>query len=356
MENIEEKIKALSVRAQDIVGSIETEEATKNALIMPFLAALGYDIFDPSILTPEFTADIGIKKGEKVDYAIKKDGRIVILIECKPCKSDLSRAHMGQLFRYFMTTEARFAILTNGIDYWFYSDIDSENKMDESPFFRFNLFTYRPNQIAQLKKFSRKSFDVDAILGTASNLKYGSEVKSIFLSEIENPSEDIVRFFVSKVFSGRFTKNVKEEFTVIVKNAIQEAIRDQISDRLSKALEASQPQEQHKEEEAQEAEIETTEEEIEGFYIIKSICSKDINPNRIFMRDAKSYCAIILDDNNRKTIARLRFNSARKKKIGVFSKKEEKIFDISDPQDIYKYSENILKTIREYEETSEQDG
>lgn len=91
-----------------------TEEATKNALIMPMLKTLGYDVFDPSIVIPEFTADFGVKKGEKVDYAIRIGGEIQILVECKPVHSDLASVHASQLYRYYSVTKARFGILTNG--------------------------------------------------------------------------------------------------------------------------------------------------------------------------------------------------------------------------------------------------
>ena len=94
-----------------------TEEAAKTALVMPFLQALGYDVFNPAEVVPEFTADVGIKKGEKVDYALCIDGRVNILIECKPSTIDLDLKHASQLYRYFSTTDARVAVLTNGVVY-----------------------------------------------------------------------------------------------------------------------------------------------------------------------------------------------------------------------------------------------
>lgn len=119
---------------------IETEEATKNAFVMPFLNnVLGYDVFDPSEVIPEFTADTGTKKGEKVDYAIIKDGEVQVLIECKKLGEPLSLKHASQLYRYFSVTNARIAILTNGVIYQFFTDLDAPNKMDEKPFLELDL-------------------------------------------------------------------------------------------------------------------------------------------------------------------------------------------------------------------------
>ncbi|MBF0248669.1 MAG: type I restriction enzyme HsdR N-terminal domain-containing protein, partial [Alphaproteobacteria bacterium] len=133
--DFDEEIAEIAKRAAKQKDAIETEEATKNALIMPLLRALGYDVFDPQMVVPEFTADVGVKKGEKVDYAIKLDGKVIMLIECKPCKSHLSTDHISQLFRYFTVTESRFSILTNGVMYWFFTDLEQQNKMDAKPFF-----------------------------------------------------------------------------------------------------------------------------------------------------------------------------------------------------------------------------
>jgi len=71
-----EQLQSLATKTNKLCSVLQTEEATKNALIMPFINILGYDIFDPTEVIPEFIADIGIKKGEKVDYAIVKDGKI----------------------------------------------------------------------------------------------------------------------------------------------------------------------------------------------------------------------------------------------------------------------------------------
>lgn len=234
-----ERIKVLAARVEKQKDSIVTEEACKNAFVMPFLNALGYDVFNPDIVVPEITADVGVKKGEKVDYAIKQNGKITMLVECKGCGSDLAQQHMSQLYRYFSVTDARFAILTNGQQYWFYSDLDEQNKMDQRPFFRFDLLDYRPSHIAELSKFTSYQFDLDKILTTASTLKYSSAIQQEFAKEMEEPSDEIIRIFASRVYDGHFTKRVRDEFREIVANAFKEAIRELVSKRLTSALEAT---------------------------------------------------------------------------------------------------------------------
>jgi hypothetical protein len=326
-----------------------TEEATKNALIMPFIKALGYNVFNPSEVVPEFNADVGTKKGEKVDYAIMIEDNPAILIECKPCNSDLAKEHASQLYRYFSVTEAKFGILTNGINYWFYTDIEEPNKMDSKPFFEVNMEEIRPDIIKELKKFTKSSFNLDEILYSASELKYTREIKKILANELEQPSEDFVKFFAKQVYPGILTANVKEKFEGITKNALNQFIKDQVNSRLKSALDASddklEDEKELTEQPSRESRIVTTEDEWEGFYIVRAILSEIINIERVQMRDTISYCGILLDDNNRKSICRLRFNTSQKY-LGLVdeSKKEEKV-PIESVSDIYKYSEQLKNIV-----------
>jgi hypothetical protein len=214
-----DQIKEISNKIKQQKSIINTEEATKNAFIMPFISALGYDVFNPFEVIPEFTDDIGTKKGEKVDYAIKKDDQVIMLFECKKSECDLDKEHKSQLYRYFSVTEARFAILTNGIEYQFFSDIDEQNKMDSKPFFEFNILEFDENEVEELKKFTKSTFSLEDILATASSLKYTNAIKKIFEQETEHPSEAFVKLFVSQIYDGRLTKLVIDKFSPIVKQA-----------------------------------------------------------------------------------------------------------------------------------------
>jgi len=350
-------IKQLGERVSKLKDQIATEEATKNAFIMPFIQCLGYDVFNPLEVVPEFVADIGLKKGEKVDYAIIKDGGPVILIECKHWGQKLD-IHDNQLIRYFNVTKAKFAILTNGVKYRFYTDLVEPNIMDEKPFLEFDIPEIKDAQIEELKKFHKSYFDVSNILSSASELKYTSELKAIISNELKSPSEDFVRFFAKKVYPKTVTSNVLFQFTDLVKKSAHQVISDMITDRLKSAID--------KEAETAAAEapailpidvttdsntekqIETTDEEIEAFFVVKSILRTAVDPSRIFYRDAQSYFSIILDDNNRKAICRLYLNGNRKY-IGTFdSAKKETKNELMTLDDIYNYTEQLQQTIEIY--------
>ena len=182
-----------------------TEEAAKTALVMPFLQALGYDVFNPAEVIPEFTADVGIKKGEKVDYAISIDGKITMLIECKPSSIDLDLKHASQLFRYFSTTDARVAVLTNDVVYQFYSDIEQPNKMDEKPFFVFSMDGIRRNDAATLERFGRNQFSIEAILAEAGRLKLESQMRIELEKEFASPSDEFVKMMAARWSATRST-------------------------------------------------------------------------------------------------------------------------------------------------------
>lgn len=362
-----DEIKVLAARIPKLSESVKTEEATKNALIMPLLNVLGYNVFDPSEVVPEFTTDYGTKKGEKVDYAIFRDGKPIILIECKNINADLDKEHASQLFRYFTVSEAKIGILTNGIVYRFYTDIDAPNKMDDKAFLEINLLDIKEPLINELKRFKKESFNVDDLASVACELKYTKEIKSILANEINNPSEEFVKFFAKKVNNAPFTQSVREKFTPITKNALNQFINDRINDRLKSAMteesltsnskeyvQASSPIES-KESVSSDVlaknsdEIVTTAEELEGYYIIKAILRDTLDPKRIAIRDKKSYCGVLLDDNNRKPICRMYFNS-KQKYLGLFAdaKNEEKI-TIEDLNEIYSHAGKLKSTVSSYE-------
>lgn len=315
--DFKDQIKQLGDRVNKLKDQIHTEEATKNAFIMPFIQYLGYDVFNSLEVVPEYVTDIGTKKGEKIDYAIFKDGNPTILIECKHWAQNLN-LHDGQLLRYFHVSKAKFGLLTNGITYRFYSDLVQANKMDEKPFLEFNINEIKDNQIEEHKKFHKTIFDADSITNTASELKYTNELKQLFQQEISNPSTDFVKHFARQVYPSVVTAKVLEQFTNLTKKSIQQHISDLITERLKIAL--TKEDEKTKEQEAIQAEqsasdeikIITTEEELEGFMIVKTILRQKINASRVTYRDAQSYFAVLLDDNNRKTICRLYLNGVKR--------------------------------------------
>lgn len=327
-----------------------TEEAAKTALVMPFLQALGYDVFNPSEVIPEFTADVGTKKGEKVDYAIRSEGKISILIECKPSSIELNINNASQLYRYFSVTDTRLAILTNGVTYQFYSDVERPNKMDDRPFFTFKMDALKPTDAKTLEKFSKAAFNIDSIVQEAGNLKLQTLLRKELEKEFASPSEDFVRIMATRVYEGRITSAVKENFGRLLTAAIGTYVRDQVNDRLSSALKVADPVSDDASPESGDIGVVTTPEEISGFHIIQAIASRLVNPKRVILRDAKSYCAILLDDNNRKTIARLHFNGVTTKYLGMFSDKDEERHLIMDLTDIYQFEKQICSRLRELDD------
>lgn len=343
------RLAELQKRAIEHREVLLTEEAAKTALVMPFIQALGYDVFDPAEVVPEYIADVGTKKGEKVDYAICSGGNVSVLIECKPSSSELNINHAAQLFRYFSVTSARLAILTNGVVYQFYSDIEAPNKMDDKPFFTFGMDAIKPADVKTLENFVKSTFDIHRIVKEAGNLKIQSLLRKELEKEFAEPSEGFVKLMARRVYSGNITAAIKDNTAKLLASTITTLVRDLVTDRLSSALNASTPQpaEISGEAASSEDEIITTPEEISGFHIVQAIAARVVHPKRVVMRDQKSYCAILLDDNNRKTIARLHFNALTAKYFGTFIAKEETRHLISDLTDIYQYAAQIEKRLKE---------
>lgn len=344
--SVEEKLRVLADRIKTHSSAILTEEALKTAVVLPFLAALDYDVFNPDEVIPEFCADAVGKKGEKVDYAIKLDGDIRILIECKPITTVLEKVHLAQLYRYFSVTNAKFAILTNGRTFHFHTDLVAPNKLDERPFLTFDLSDLQGQLIAELKKFAKAEFNVDGILQSAHRLKYTSAIKKEISGVMENPPEDFVRMVTNGLYQGRFTSQVKEMFTPMVKAAFREIVRESVQSRLSNALAETEVSEIGTEA-PDEEEIVTSEEEREGFMIVRAIVRDILKPARVVMRDQKSYCGILVDNNNRRPLARLHFNRSVKY-LGLFDGGKEDRVRVDTLDEIYEYAERLRATASEY--------
>lgn len=353
------KLTMLASKIRQQGEAIQTEEATKNAFIMPFISqVLGYDVFDPQEVIPEFICDLGTKKGEKIDYAICRNGGVQIVIECKKYGEPLNVNHASQLFRYFHVTNARIALLTNGAQYLFFTDLDAPNKMDEKPFLVLDLLNIDESTATELTKLSKDQFDLNAIISTAGELKYVGQLKRELAREFTKPSDDFVRFLAGRVYDGKITASVREQFQNLTQKAIAQFLSDQINDRLKSALSpapaaltttASQTATEHSiaalDEEQRKDLIDTTDIEFEGFYLIKSIVRKLVDPKRVSFRDNQSYLAVLLDDNNRKTICRLHLNRA-KKFIGLMDEqKNEARQEIIVLDDIYQFADQIKATL-----------
>ncbi|GEM52646.1 hypothetical protein EB1_24360 [Empedobacter brevis NBRC 14943 = ATCC 43319] len=343
-------IKKIGERVETLKTQVNTEEATKNAFIMPFIKELGYDVFNPFEVVPEFTADLGIKQGEKIDYAIMQDNEPIILIECKHHTTSLSINNASQLFRYFHTTKAKFAILTNGIEYKFFTDLVEQNKMDEKPFFSFDITQIKDNQIEELRKFHKSQFDFEKIVNTASDLKYTNELKVLINEELNNPTPDFVKHFAKQIYPSIITQKVLDQFTILVKNSFNQHFSEIVTNRLQTALNKETTNQEVEIEDDVDSKVFTTQIELDGFSIVKAISTAVAPSEKIHYRDAQSYFAILFDDNNRKPICRLYFTDKRLQ-IGVFDEnKSETKTELTKVDDIYSLSDSIKNTVKLYNE------
>lgn len=350
-----DQVRGLASRVGLAKDLLQTEEATKNAMVMPFIQLLGYNVFDPLEVTPELIADVGTKKGEKVDYAILKEGRPIMLFECKKSGGDLHINHASQLFRYFHVTEARFGVLTNGIVYRFFTDLEKPNKMDDKPFFEFNILDFREQDVDELKKFAKATFDVETILTTANHLKYTRSIQNTLSDWMINPPEEFVRLASAEFLVGKHFKNaVKDLFTQVTRQAFQQLVGDKINERLKGAMTPEQglPLTTQATVEASNESDEIfapSEIELEAFQIIRAILRPVVKPGRIYIRDAASYCAILFDDNNRKPICRLRFNNENRLVVGFFNEsKEEERIPIASIDQIFDFDDRLKACVAGY--------
>ena len=344
-----EDLKQFAERVIPLKENISTEEATKMSMIIPFFQLLGYDVFNPGEFCPEYTADVGVKKGEKVDYAILINGNPEILIECKWCGESLSK-HGSQLFRYFGNSPAKFGILTNGLIYQFFTDLDEANKMDLAPFLEINLNDLKDAQINELKKFSKEVFDKDNIFSTASDLKYSSLIKGLLAKDLDDPSDEFVRYILSNVYDGQKNQKVIDKFKSIVKKSFTGFVNDIVNQKISSALtpEADEQPNDTPILDEQKSKIVTTEEEMEAFYIVRGILAGTIPIEDVVYRDTESYFGILYQDNNRKPLCRINLDTKNKQLLIPDENKNFERIYIDSLNDIYSYKNKLITVAKRY--------
>jgi hypothetical protein len=352
-----QRVSDLANRSRHAATYALTEEATKTSVVLPFIQMLGFDVFNLEEVVPEFVADVGIKKGEKIDFALRLDNKIAVLMEVKPITMSLGSAQFSQLYRYFAVAEARLAILTNGREFWFFSDIEQANRMDAKPFFVFDVQSYDESQVNELARFQKTIFAIDSILEAASNLSRVKLAAAYLKNQLASPDDDFVRLIGRQIDSRNLTKAVIEELRPTIQSALDVVIRDRIQDKLGVTFAQEAPPraaptaETSVEDppEAEPSEIETTADEQMAFMIVRAIGSKVAPIERITLRDAKSYCAVFMDDNNRRPVARFYFNAKSVKSIGIFnSEKVEARHQVQGPSDIYRFAGEIEAVVAAY--------
>jgi hypothetical protein len=354
-KQIEKNVNGMVSHIRTYAPKCATEEAAKHALVLPFLHyVLGWNIFNPLEVVPEYTADVGIKKGEKVDYAVMKDGKIAFIMECKQPGAKLERDHASQLFRYFSTlSTCHVAVLTDGIRYLFFTDTENQNLMDEIPFFTIDFTKPELIMVEELKQFAREVFDGNDVAKTATQLKYAESVKAYLFRQLDTPSDDFVKFLINSSDSNaKFSTKNAEIMRSIVKKAMESLINNRVHQTI-KTAQIAESQAMLLPEDAQSGtlgskEIVTTVEEWEGFYTVRTLLHEIIQPERVQFKDTLSYFNVLLDGNNKQQICRFYFNST-KKYLGLFSEQGEVKKEITGVADLYLHKKNFIEAVRMYE-------
>lgn len=343
-----DRVRQFAKQAQGLLDKLRSEEATKVALIMPFLQLLGYNVFDPTEVVPEFDADVsGVKKGEKVDYALLINGKPAILIEAKPYGDPLV-AHDTQLYRYFSVTEAKFAILTNGVVYKFYSDLQEPNKLDPQPFLEFNILEPKDVLIHELKRFHKENFNLEDLSNAATELKYTTLIKKRLELQMREPGDEFVRYWLRDLYPGKLTQHVVQQFRPIVKKALVQYINDLINERLASAMKTEEPDARETAAATSEVTVEsdkengivTLEEELEAYYVVKSMLRKVLDPSRITHRDRLTYFNILLDDNIRKWICRI---FVRESGNSIVFNGDDRRYDYQRADDLFAFEDKLIE-------------
>lgn len=291
-----DSIARVAERARTQIVNIVGEQATKMSLIAPFLTVMGYDVFDPAEVIPEYIASFAIKKAgqfEKVDYAIKVNDKIVMIIEAK-AHDQKAEAHDGQLGRYFNSlVHTKVAIVSNGIQYRFFTDLKHENVMDERPFFTFDLLNYQPKDLEDLKIFHRDNFDAIGIKQAAEEMVYLKGMTNLLANVLQAPSDEFIKFLIGEMSKSsesyeigqKITAKVIGKFRPIVQKALKNSLVHLMTRSIDDALgtpipvtpdtsESVSASEEVEEETATVIPgIETTEEELAAFDKIQAIAA-----------------------------------------------------------------------------------
>lgn len=351
-----DRIKAFATKIPPKLDGIKTEAATQQFLVIPFIQQiLGYDTSDPNEVMPEYDANVGASKKFKLDYAIFQDGLPSILIECKCYGNDFGNDHeWSQLFAYFSATDARIGILTNGIIYKFYADLEKLNKMDKTPFLEVNLLNLNESVIKELSKLTKTTFDVNDAINFASELKYVGGIKFLLKKQMQSPDDDFVKYFFKELCpDNKFIGQLKEDFFNYTLRGIKEFITEEMKHLLDDAVNPPDPEPISLDSDPEITNTESTEDEREGYYILRAILSSIVDPSKITYKDTATYCNILLDNNSWKPIVRLHFNNSERKKIEIFSigndgnRISEKC-SIDNLTEIYQYADKFKAIVTTY--------
>ena len=345
MTTIKDELKKLAEKFELQKNSVLTEAQTRQSFIMPFISnVLGFDTSDIGQVELELNAGPGSKKDEKVDIALKKDGQLLVIIEAKHLDKKLDD-HINQLIGYFTFTKAKFGILTNGHNYRFYTDTEAPNMMDNQPFLEFDIDTISKEQLNELENFKFEKINVDTIFDRAERLRTENVVKKSIKEELRNPSREFINLFLKKINDGkRLTERIQIQYGEIIKESATKIIQEEVKSQLERMQNKLLSENDNSASETKDANVETTQKEMELYYIVKAITGSVVNSNDIIYKDTKDYFAVQYV-NQRQTF--LRYYQSKDKIIlkssgDIF---EEKSIVIENPNELYNFMEDIIQYV-----------
>lgn len=286
-------------KLNDAIELCTNEAQTRKFLIEPFFHMLNYE---SNSLIPEYNADFGERVSQKIDYAILLNKKDTILVEAKKYGSKLTDKEAGQLNGYFNNTKnSKIAVLTNGIEYRFYSDVVAPNIIDSKPFFTFNISNYSELDLESLIRFDKRYIKVIEIVKSAQEIVFIESFENAFFKEIVAPSKDLLKIIHKNMtFTSKFNDETQGKMINLFTSSFLKCMYDK------KVLLESMSNTQG---------VITTELEIQAYHIIRTLLiqNKKIPKDRIAFRDFKSFFNICIDDSTKKVICKLVFNDSKMK-------------------------------------------
>ena len=330
-------------------GACTNEETTKTALILPFFTLLGYDTTDPAEVMAESVSAPGGNKDQRVDYCLYSGGKAIIIVEAKPYKANLEK-YSTQLANYYTCSDAKIAIITDGVKYRFYTDSVKQNIMDMVPFFDIDLTCLTQQQIDQLAGFQKEGFDAESITSFSAFYDF-------FAEQLKHPSDDLVRLFLTgcHVNTPKQTATLCDKYRPLVQKAMEAclnrimkksnaiAIKQFQDDGNSTAVPTAPPK--------QASSIVTTQEELDAFAIAQEMLSEIVPASDIGYKDRQRYMGVFYQNNISKWICRFEFKN--KTKVLILPRQtdpalEDRSRKLNAIEEIRQYRDDLIAVLQSY--------
>jgi hypothetical protein len=230
--------------------------------------------------------------------------------------------------------------------------------MDLKPFLELDLLSIKDSLVPELKRFCKANFNVEEIFTRASELKYTNEIKSYFTEQLREPDDEFVRFMCAHIYEGYKNAQVIERFRPIVKTALNHLINEMMNERITSALKTSEEtvepppatEAANTEPEAEsKSAIVTTEDEMQGFYIIRAILANEFDIEKITYKDTVHYFSVLYNDMPTRWICRLRINESKiVLSLPNDETRAEDRIELDTLNDIYKHKDRLLASARRF--------